>query len=152
VVSYNKVILIGNLTKDPEIRYTPGGTPVASFRLAVNHRYKQGEDLKEDVCFIDIVVFGKQAENCGQYLSKGSSVIVDGRLQERRWETDDRQKRSKHEIVAQTVRFFPKRTDRTSSSRADAGPEAAAEEVPWEGESAASPGSEGARGGTDVPF
>jgi single-strand DNA-binding protein len=152
MVSYNKVILIGNLTKDPEIRYTPSGTPVASFRLAVNHRYKQGEDLKEDVCFIDIVVFGKQAENCGQYLSKGSSVIVDGRLQERRWETDDRQKRSKHEIVAQTVRFFPKRSDRPPSKPADAGQEAVAEEVPWEGESTAPPGSEGVRGGSDVPF
>jgi len=104
MVSYNKVILIGNLTKDPEIRYTPSGTPVTSFRLAVNHRYKQGEELKEEVCFIDVVVFGKQAEACGQYLGKGSSVIVDGRLQERRWETEDGQKRSKHEVVAQTVR------------------------------------------------
>lgn len=152
MISYNKVILIGNLTKDPEIRYTPSGTPVASFRLAVNHRYKKGEDLKEDVCFIDIVVFGKQAENCGQYLSKGSSVIVDGRLQERRWETDEKQKRSKHEIVAQTVRFFPKRSDRPTSKQADAGQEAVAEEVPWEGESTDSPSSEEVRGGSDVPF
>lgn len=152
MVSYNKVILIGNLTKNPEIRYTPSGTPVASFRLAVNHRYKQGEDLREDVCFIDIVVFGKQAENCGQYLSKGSSVIVDGRLQERRWETDDRQKRSKHEIVAQTVRFFPKRSDKTTSTRTGTEQETVSEEVPYEGESAASPGSEGARGESDVPF
>ncbi len=111
MISYNKVILIGNLTKDPEIRYTPNGTAVASFRLAVNRRYKQGEEFKEEVCYIDIVVFGKQAENCGQYLNKGSGVIVEGRLQERRWDTEDGQKRSKHEVVAQTVRFLPKRQE-----------------------------------------
>jgi len=116
MVSYNKVILIGNLTKDPEIRYTPSGTPVANFRLAVNHKYKQGDDLKEEVCYIDIVVFGKQAENCGQFLNKGQSVIVDGRLQERRWETEDGQKRNKHEVVAQTVRFMPKRGDVAASA------------------------------------
>jgi single-strand DNA-binding protein len=124
MVSYNKVILIGNLTKDPEIRYTPSGTPVANFRLAVNHKYKQGEDLKEEVCYIDVVVFGKQAENCGQYLNKGQSVIVDGRLQERRWETEDGQKRSKHEVVAQAVRFMPKRGESApSSGKAESVPE-----------------------------
>ncbi|HEY4485983.1 MAG TPA: single-stranded DNA-binding protein, partial [Nitrospiria bacterium] len=121
---FNKIILIGNLTKDPEIRYTPGGTPVATLRLAVNHKYKQGEELKEEVCYIDIVVFGKQAENCGQYLNKGQSVVVDGRLQERRWETDDGQKRSKHEVVAQSVRFMPRRGDAAPAGR----PNAAAEE------------------------
>lgn len=113
MASFNKVILMGNLTKDPEIRYTPSGTPVATFSLAVNRRYKQGEELKDEVCYIDIVVFGKQAENCGQYLSKGNGVIVDGRLQQRRWETDDGQKRSKHEVVAQSINFLPKRPDQT---------------------------------------
>jgi single-strand DNA-binding protein len=111
MASFNKVILMGNLTKDPEIRYTPSGTPVATFGLAVNRRYKQGEELKDEVCYIDIVVFGKQAEHCGQYLGKGHGVIVDGRLQQRRWETDDGQKRSKHEVVAQTINFLPKRQD-----------------------------------------
>lgn len=124
MVSYNKVILIGNLTKDPEVRYTPSGTPVANFRLAVNHKYKQGEDLKEEVCYIDVVVFGKQAENCGQFLNKGQSVIVDGRLHERRWESEDGQKRSKHEVVAQTVRFMPKRGDSAvPSAKVESGPD-----------------------------
>lgn len=109
MTSFNKVILIGNLTKDPEIRYTPSGTAVSSFGLAINHRYKQGDEMKEDVCFIDIVVFGKQAENSGQYLSKGQGVVVEGRLQQRRWETEDGQKRSRHEVVAQTLRYLPKR-------------------------------------------
>lgn len=111
MTGFNKVILIGNLTKTPELRYTPSGTPVASFGLAVNRKFRQGEELKEEVCFIDIVVFGKTAEHCGQYLSKGSGVIVDGRLQQRRWETEDGQKRSKHEVVAQTVNFLPKRQE-----------------------------------------
>ena len=65
--------------------------------------------MKDEVCFIDIVVFGKQAENSGQYLSKGQGVIVDGRLQQRRWETEDGQKRNKHEVIAQSLRFLPKR-------------------------------------------
>ena len=104
MAGFNKVILIGNLTRNPELRYTPNGTPVAALGLAVSRRYKQGDDLKEEVCFVDIVVFGKQAEHCGQYLSKGNGVIVDGRLQQRRWETEDGQKRSKH---ARRVRSRP---------------------------------------------
>ncbi|MGQ0809687.1 MAG: single-stranded DNA-binding protein [Nitrospiraceae bacterium] len=109
MAGFNKVILIGNLTRNPELRYTPSGTPVASFGLAVNRKFRQAEELKEEVCFVDIVVFGKQAEHCGQYLSKGNGVIIDGRLQQRRWETEDGQKRSKHEVVAQNVTFLPKR-------------------------------------------
>jgi single-strand DNA-binding protein len=109
LAGFNKVILVGNLTRNPELRYTPSGTPVASFGLATSRRFKQADELKEEVCFIDIVVFGKQAEHCGQYLSKGNGVIIDGRLQQRRWETEDGQKRSKHEVVAQGVTFLPKR-------------------------------------------
>jgi single-strand DNA-binding protein len=109
VVGFNKVILIGNLTRNPELRYTPSGTPVANFGLAVNRRFRQGDDQKDEVCYVDIVVFGKQAEHCGQYLSKGDGAIVDGRLQQRRWETEDGQRRSKHEVVAQSVTFLPKR-------------------------------------------
>ncbi len=105
---YNKVILIGNLTKDPELRYTPQGTPVASFRLAVNYRYKQSDEVKQDTMFIDSVIFGKQAETCTKYLNKGSSVLVEGRLQERRWETNGQQK-SKFEVIAQSVRFLSRR-------------------------------------------
>ncbi len=113
VEMYNKVILIGNLTKDPELRYTPQGTPVTSFRLAVNYRYKQsasgGDDMKQETLFIDNVIFGKQAESCSKYLNKGSSVLVEGRLQERRWESDGQQ-RSKFEIIAQSVKFLSRKT------------------------------------------
>lgn len=107
--SFNKVIFIGNLTKDPDLRYTPSGVAVANFTIAMNSKYKKGDETIEEVCFIEIVVFGKTAENCGQYLGKGQGVIVDGRLQQRRWETDDGQKRSKHEVVAQNVTFMPKK-------------------------------------------
>ena len=120
---FNKVILIGNLTRDPELRYTPQGTSVCNFGLAVNRKYKHGEEMKEEVTFINIVVFGKQADTCGQYLNKGSSVLVEGRLQESRWETEDGQKRSKHEIVAQNVRFMSKRQSTSEySGGAAAGP------------------------------
>lgn len=109
MAGFNKVIIMGNLTRNPELKYTPNGTPVASFSLASNRRFKQGEELKEEVCFVDIVVFGRQAENVGQYLTKGNGAIIEGRLQQRRWETEDGQKRSKHEVVAQSVTFMPKK-------------------------------------------
>jgi single-strand DNA-binding protein len=102
---FNKVILIGNLTKDPELRYTPSGTPVTTMRLAVTTKFKQGDEFKEETLFIDVVVFGRQAETCSQYLSKGRPVLAEGRLQERRWESDGQQ-RSKTEVVAQNVRFL----------------------------------------------
>ena len=105
---FNKVVLIGNLTRNPEVRYTPNGTPVTTFGLAVNRRFRQGEELKEEVSYIDITVFGKQAESAGQYLSKGNGVIVDGRLQQQRWETEDGQKRSKHVVIANTLTYLPK--------------------------------------------
>jgi len=129
--SFNKVILIGNLTKDPEIRYTPSGTAVSNFGLAVNNRFKQGEEFKEEVCFVDIVVFGKQAENSGQYLSKGQSVLIEGRLQQRRWETDEGQKRSKHEVIAQTVRYLSKAQTGSQQGGGESYAEQGSSEVPF---------------------
>jgi len=106
-IMFNRIILIGNLTRDPEIRYTPGGTPVATIAIAVNSKYKQGDDTKEEVLFINTVVFGKQAESCGQYLTKGNPVLVEGRLREQKWEKDG-EKKSKFEVIANNVRFLPK--------------------------------------------
>lgn len=104
-MNYNKCIIIGNLTKEVETKYLPSGTPVTNFSIAVNRKYKQGEENKEEVSFFDVVTFGKQGELCKQYLHKGSSVLVEGRLHQRRWETEG-QKRSKIEIVAENVRFM----------------------------------------------
>lgn len=131
MASYNKVILMGNLTRDPEVRFTPQGTPVASFGVAVNRKYKQGDELKEEVGFFDVVVFGKQGENCGQYLAKGRSVLVEGRLQQRRWETDDGQKRSKVEVVAQSVQFLSPRGSGGAESAPESAEGGADEEVPF---------------------
>ncbi|CCQ91316.1 Single-stranded DNA-binding protein [Nitrospina gracilis 3/211] len=108
MASVNKVFLLGNLTRDPELRYTPSGAGVASFGLAVNRRYKVGNENKEEVCFVDITVWGKQGENCVEYLSKGSQVMIEGRLQFRSWETDDGQKRNKLDVVANNVQFLGK--------------------------------------------
>jgi single-strand DNA-binding protein len=108
MASLNNIVLLGNLTRDPEVRYTPSGTPVATLGLAVNNRMKQGDEWKDDPCFIDVVVFGKQAESCGEYLSKGQPILVEGRLRYRTWEAQDGQKRSKHEVSAFRVQFMPK--------------------------------------------
>ncbi|PIS33788.1 MAG: single-stranded DNA-binding protein [Candidatus Omnitrophica bacterium CG08_land_8_20_14_0_20_41_16] len=107
MASYNKVLLMGNLTKDPELRYTPQGTAVANLRLAVNRKYKdKNQELKEEVCFITAVVWNKQAETCNQYLHKGSGVFVEGRLQSRSWEDKTGAKRNVIEVKAERVQFL----------------------------------------------
>jgi len=107
MASLNKVFLIGNLTKPPELRYTPSGTAVADLRLAVNRNYTtQGGEKREEVCFLTVVVWGKQAESCGEYLDKGSPILVEGRLQMREWEAKDGGKRTVIEVVAERVQFM----------------------------------------------
>jgi len=127
MASFNKVLLMGNLTRDPELRYTSSGAAVASFGLAVNRKFKQGEEWKDEVCFVDITVWAKQGENCAQYL-KGSLVFLEGRLNYQTWEADGGQKRSKLEVVANNVQFLTRQGDKvsmdpgsasTSSSSAD---------------------------------
>jgi single-strand DNA-binding protein len=129
MANLNKVILMGNLTRDPELRYTPSGTPVANFGLAVSRRYTQGEERKEEVCFIDIVAFGRQAEVVGEYLSKGRPVLIEGRLQWRSWESPDGQKRSKHEVVAENVQFMPRARDEGTGRPSQAEPPGGGEEL-----------------------
>lgn len=129
MASLNKVILIGNLTRDPELRYTPNGTPVASFGIAVNRRFKD----REDVTYVNIVVWSKLAELCGDFISKGSPVAIDGRLQSRSWETEDGGKRSVLEVVAENVQFLGRKpaereTGQTSQSNSN-GQEETMEEV-----------------------
>jgi single-strand DNA-binding protein len=107
MASLNKVFLIGNLTRAPELRYTPSGTAVSDLRLAVNRSYTtQGGDRREETCFLTVVVWGKQAESSAQYLDKGSPVLVEGRLQTRDWETTDGQKRNVVEVVAERLQFL----------------------------------------------
>ena len=104
--SFNQVILMGNLTRDPELRTTPNGQSVCSFSLALNRSYKGGDgEWKEMTDFIDIVAWGPLGERVAQYLTKGRPALVSGRLQSRRWEQDG-QKRSKVEVVANDVTFL----------------------------------------------
>ncbi len=107
MANLNKVFLIGNLTRDPELRYTPGGTPVANLGLAVNRKFKDSSgELKEEVCFLTVTVWDKQAEACCQYLHKGRPIFVEGVLQSRTWETNDGQKRSAIDVRAERVQFL----------------------------------------------
>ncbi|HEY3354342.1 MAG TPA: single-stranded DNA-binding protein [Polyangia bacterium] len=107
MASVNKVILVGNLGKDPELRYTPGGQAVCDLRLATTDSYtgKDGEK-KESTEWHTVVVWGKQAENCSQYLSKGRQVYVEGRLRTRSWDDKEGKKQYRTEVVAQTVQFL----------------------------------------------
>lgn len=114
----NRVILIGRLTKDPELRYTPGGVAVASFTLAVDRSFtnQQGE---READFIPIVVWRKQAENCANYIGKGSLVAVDGRVQVRTYDAKDGQRRWVTEIIAENVRFLDRRESSGSNKVTD---------------------------------
>ena len=104
--SLNKVFLLGNLTRDPEVKYTPKGTAVCDLGIAINDSYKaQDGTIKETTTFVDVEVWGRTAENCKQYLSKGRSVFVEGQLRLDQWEQDG-QKRSKMKVRAITVQFL----------------------------------------------
>ena len=105
--SLNKTLLIGNLTRAVELKYTASGTAVANFGLAVNRTYTNSDGEKvEDVCFVDIVAWDRLAEVASEYLAKGRPVFIEGRLQYRSWETEDGGKRSKLEVVAQNIQFL----------------------------------------------
>ena len=155
MISLNRVLLIGNLTKDPELRYTPSGTPVANLRLAVNSTFKdQAGQRKEETCFVTIVVWSRQAEICNQYLKKGRAVFIEGRLLYRSWEAEGKT-RSTMEVRADRVQFLgpapggaagggsrgesslsepsaPSRTDEPASEASDAAPEDVSEaDVPF---------------------
>ena len=107
MASLNKVLLIGNLTRDPELRYIPSGSAVTSFTVASNRVYKtQTGEKKEEVSFVRVVVWGRMAEVCNDYLKKGRPVFVEGRLQSRSWDGPDGQKRSAVEVIATNVQFL----------------------------------------------
>jgi single-strand DNA-binding protein len=133
MANFNKVILMGNLTKDPDLRYTPSGAPVCNFDLAVNRSYTtQSGEKRDEVCYITIVVWGKQAASCGEYLHKGRPALVEGHLQQRSWETPEGQKRSKYEVVAERVLFVGARKEPGGDEETIRPPyEAAEEEIPF---------------------
>lgn len=106
---FNRVILAGNLTRDPELRYTPKGLAIAQFGLAINRAWRDQEtnELKEEVTFVDVDAFGRTAENIGQYMKKGSPILIEGRLKLDTWDDKQtQQKRSRLKVVAEVVQFL----------------------------------------------
>ena len=107
MASYNRVVLVGNLTRDPQLSYTPANTAVCKFGIATNRAWKDRDgNTREEVCFIDCTVFGRPAETFNQYMSRGQSVLVEGRLQFDTWEGSDGQKRSKHRVSVERFQFL----------------------------------------------
>ncbi len=132
----NKALLIGNLTRDPEVKALPSGIKVASFSVATNRVYKDAQgQRKESTDYHNVVVFGRQAETAGQYLKKGQSVLVEGRIQTRSWDGPDGQKKYRTEIVADRVQFGQKAAVSSGKTTTDALEE----------------DSGGAKGGKDTP-
>lgn len=147
MASLNKVFIIGNLTRDPEVRYLPSGAAVADIRLAANRRFKtqQGED-KEETCYVNVSAWGRQAETCGQYLSKGSPVLVEGRLRYEEWEKDG-QKNSRISITAERVQFMG--SPRSSSEYGDS-PDGGGDRAPSSNNQGGA--SDGPADDDDLPF
>ncbi len=124
MASFNKVILVGNLTRDPEVRYTTGGTAVCDISLAVNAQWtdKRTNERKEEVTFIDVTLWGRTAEIAGEYLAKGRPVLVEGRLQQDRWDDKETgQKRSKLKVVADSMQLLGSRQEGGGSGAAATG-------------------------------
>lgn len=114
MASFNKVILVGNLTRDPQVRYTPGGTAVAEIGLAVNRQWfdKQTNSRREEVTFVDVTLWGRTAEIAGEYLGKGRQVLIEGRLQTDTWDDKETgQKRSKLRVVCENMTMLGSRTE-----------------------------------------
>jgi single-strand DNA-binding protein len=104
MANFNKIILLGNCTRDPEIRFSITGMPIASWGMAVNRRYKD----QEETTFVDVTAFQRTAEIAGEYLKKGSPVLIEGRLKQESWETQDGQKRSKLVVIVEALQLMPR--------------------------------------------
>src|SRR5437762_4046090 len=148
MATFNKVILLGNLTRDPELRYTPQGSAVCEFALALNYQYtnKQTGQKVEEVSFIEIVAWGKTGEICAEYLKKGRQVMIEGRLKQDRWEAQDGKKMSKVRVTAENVQFVGSRP--AGEGGGGAAPKAGGASAPAPGpEEGPPPGQE-----EDIPF
>ena len=115
MANYNRIILAGNLTRDPQLSYLPSSTPVAEFGLAINRRWRsQDGQNREETCFIDCRAYGKQGETINQYVSKGRPLMIEGRLQFQQWTSQDGSKRSKHIVVVDQFQFIDGRRDESA--------------------------------------
>ncbi|HPD31960.1 MAG TPA: single-stranded DNA-binding protein [Phycisphaerae bacterium] len=107
MASFNRVILAGNLTRDPQLSYTPNNTAVCEFGLAVNRRWRDRDgNQKDEVCFVDVTSYGRQAETINQYMKKGSGILIEGRLRFRQWTSKEGQSRNKLDVVVENFTFL----------------------------------------------
>jgi len=118
---YNKVILVGRLTRDIELRYSQGGMAIATTAIATNHVYTSNGEKKEEVCYTDITFFARSAEIANQYLRKGSQILVEGRLKLDQWTDQNGQKRSKHSVVVETMKMLDSRGDSAQQGQMQGG-------------------------------
>jgi single-strand DNA-binding protein len=148
MASLNKVFLMGNLTRDPEVRHTPKGTAVGDLAMAINMSYRaQDGTEKEEVCYVDVVVWGRQAETCRDYLSKGAPVFVEGRLQLDQWEGPEGEKKSRMRVRADRVQFLSRGGGAGGGARSGKGNPATADDGGGKGSAPARDIPE-----DDVPF
>lgn len=158
MANLNKVFLIGNLTRDPELRYATSGTAVANFSLAINRFYTAANgEKRQDTCFVRVVSWGKQAEVCSRYLNKGRPVFVEGRLSSRSWESPSGEKRTTIEVVAERVQFIDRpEAKETGGAGKEAEPIASEDKGTLTEDEGSMPpkeaGKEPAEGGDNVPF
>lgn len=148
LANLNRAFLIGRLTKDPEVRQTTNGTPVANFTIAINRRFRSPTgEIKEETTYVGIVAWQKLADLCRQYLSKGRAVLVEGKIQNRSWETEDGQKRSTLEIRADRIEFLERefRSEPAPHPAVPGEPPAAADSPP-------EPMPENGKSDDDLPF
>jgi len=117
MASFNRVILAGNLTRDIELRETPGGASVADAGLAVNDRRKQGDEWVDETSFIDLTLWGRTAENAAEYLSKGSPILIEGRLKQDSWQNEQGEKRTKLKVVVDRLQFLSNGNGEKSSQK-----------------------------------
>lgn len=121
MANYNRIIMVGNLTRDPELKQLPSGATVCRLNIASNRQFRDKTgNTTQEVCFIDVDVWGPQADSCKQYLQKGRSILVEGRLKLDSWKDADGQARSKHSIVANTVQFLSAAGEQGASAGAEA--------------------------------
>jgi len=115
-MSYNKIILVGNLTRDIELRYSTSGAAIANTAIATTKKFTSNGEKKEEVCFVDITFFGRSGEIANQYLRKGSKILIDGRLKLDQWTNNNGQKRSKHSVIVETMQMLDSKSDNQSSN------------------------------------
>ncbi len=131
MANLNRVFLIGNLTRDPELKYTQSGLAVCEFGLAVNRKFRTNDQEREETLFVDITVFGRQAETANEYLAKGRPVFIEGRLKLDQWTSAEGQKRSKITVIGERFQFLGGRSDSQPSREPSAPPPKSDDDIPF---------------------